>query len=46
MFNNDFVAVAELVHGNCRFDVIGYSEDGQIILIEAKATIEDFRRDT
>lgn len=46
LFNQDFVAVAELVHSNRRFDVIGYSRGGQIIIIEVKASIEDFRRDT
>jgi|GEM_PF-555194 Uncharacterized protein conserved in bacteria len=46
LFNQNFVAVAELVHGNHRFDVIGYSRDDQITIIEVKASIEDFRRDT
>lgn len=46
LFNREFVAVAELVHGNRRFDVAGFSKDGRIIIIEVKASIEDFRRDS
>ena len=46
LFNREFVAVAELVYGNRRFDVIGFSKDGRIIIIEVKASIEDFRRDS
>lgn len=46
LFNQEFVAVAELVHGSHRFDVVGFAKDGRIIIIEVKASIEDFRRDT
>jgi hypothetical protein len=46
LFNREFVAVAELVHCNRRFDVVGFSKDGRIIIIEVKASIEDFRRDS
>lgn len=40
------MAVAELVYGNYRFDAIGFDRNGRITIIEAKASIDDFKRDT
>lgn len=45
LYTNGYVAVTELTKDNYRFDVIGYDEDNCIIIIEAKASTEDFRRD-
>lgn len=45
LFNKEFAAVAELVHEHYRFDAIGFDRNGKIIIIEAKASYEDFSRD-
>lgn len=45
LYNRGFVAVTELEIDGMRFDVVGHSEEGKICIIEAKASIEDFRRD-
>lgn len=45
LYNADNVAVVEVPQDNYRFDVIGYNQSGNITIIEAKASIEDFRTD-
>lgn len=45
LYNRGYVAVTELTIGAYRCDVIGYNEEGRICIIEAKASLEDFRRD-
>lgn len=45
LYKNNLVAAAEITQDHYRFDVIGYGLDGQVIIIEAKASIEDFRAD-
>lgn len=46
LYDRGYVAVTELEVEGHRFDVIGYNERGRICIIEAKASQEDFRRDT
>lgn len=45
LYKNEHVAITEISEGNYRFDVIGYNQDGLVTIIEAKASIEDFRAD-
>lgn len=45
LYNNDYVAAAEVSKDNFRFDVIGYNSLNDLIIIEAKASIGDFRSD-
>lgn len=45
LYNRGYVAVTELTIGEHRCDVIGYNEEGRICIIEAKASIDDYRRD-
>lgn len=45
LYNKELVVTTELAKDNYRFDVIGYDREGQITIIEAKASIEDFRSD-
>jgi hypothetical protein len=45
LFDQGYVATAELVVGARRWDVVGYDQEGRITIIEAKASIQDFKRD-
>lgn len=45
LYNAEQVAITEVAEENYRFDVVGYNQDGQITIIEAKASIADFRSD-
>ena len=46
LYKNEFACITELVFDNMRFDAIGFNNDNRITIIEAKASISDFRRDT
>ena len=46
LYQKGYACVTELTTTNRRFDVIGFDEQQRIIILEAKASIEDFRRDT
>lgn len=45
LYERSNVCATELTQGNYRFDVIGYDKDRIVTIIEAKASIEDFKRD-
>lgn len=45
LYDQDHVATAELTVGTRRWDVVGYGQAGQITIIEAKASVQDYRRD-
>lgn len=45
LYNNEHVSIVELSQDTYRFDVIGYDKNGLLTIIEAKASIEDFRAD-
>ncbi len=45
LYNNEHVSITEISQDTYRFDVIGYNQNGQVTIIEAKASIEDFRAD-
>lgn len=45
LYNDNQVVATEITVNNYRFDVIGYNKDKEITIIEAKASIEDFRND-
>lgn len=45
LYDQGFVATAELVVGTRRWDVAGYDQAGHVVIVEAKASIQDFRRD-
>lgn len=45
LYTNGQVVITEVAKENYRFDVVGYNQDGGITIIEAKASIEDFRGD-
>lgn len=46
LFRNDFVVSSEVLLPNGkRCDVIGYNENGQIVIIEVKASKADFQQD-
>lgn len=46
LFDQGYVTTSELSHKSYRFDVIGFDNTGSITIIEAKASKEDFQRDT
>lgn len=45
LYEQGHVATAELTTGNRRWDVAGFDQAGSVTIIEAKASINDFRRD-
>jgi len=45
LYDQGFVATTELTIGPRRWDVAGYDQDSRITIIEAKASVQDFRRD-
>ena len=45
LYKDGFVAVTEISKDRYRFDVIGYDPNDKVIIIEAKASIMDFKRD-
>lgn len=45
LYQRRYASIAELTNGTMRYDVIGYNFQQRITIIEAKASIEDFRRD-
>ena len=45
LYKDGNVSVTEISKENYRFDVIGYNELDEVIIIEAKASIQDFKRD-
>ena len=46
LHNRGYVATTELtLPGNQRVDVIGYNENGEICILECKASLEDYQRD-
>ena len=45
LFEQGYVCATELSISTYRFDVIGYSKENNITIIEAKASREDFQRD-
>lgn len=45
LYNQGYVATTELtLSGNLRVDVIGYDENGEICILECKASFEDYQR--
>lgn len=44
-FNKGYICATEIAMGKYRFDGVGYLPEGKIVIIEAKASREDFRRD-
>lgn len=46
LYERNNVCCTEFTQGNYRFDVIGYDSNNVVTIIEAKASVEDFRRDT
>lgn len=45
LYDQGDVATAELVVGARRWDVAGYDQSGRITIVEAKASVQDFKRD-
>lgn len=46
LYNREYIVASEVILPNGRrADVIGYNEDGHIIIIEVKASAQDFKRD-
>ncbi|MBY6274483.1 MAG: hypothetical protein CW346_20315 [Bacillaceae bacterium] len=45
LYDQGYVATAELVVGTRRWDVAGYDQAGLVTIVEAKASLQDFRRD-
>lgn len=45
LYERNNVCCTEFTRGNYRFDVIGYDDNNNVTIIEAKASIEDFKRD-
>lgn len=45
LYNNGYAAVTEISKDSYRFDVIWFNENEDIIIIEAKASMSDFRQD-
>lgn len=45
LYRKDGIAVTELSYDSYRFDVISYDREGNITILEAKASIDDFRGD-
>ncbi|MBL4937743.1 MmcB family DNA repair protein [Clostridium sp. YIM B02515] len=45
LYENNNICTSELSVDNYRFDVAGYNQELSITIVEAKASIEDFKRD-
>ncbi|WP_080871775.1 MmcB family DNA repair protein [Oceanobacillus timonensis] len=46
LYQKDYIVSSEVVLPNGkRADVIGYNQDGHIIIVEVKASVEDFQKD-
>ncbi|WP_291573638.1 MmcB family DNA repair protein [Clostridium sp. UBA4548] len=46
LFNQGYICAAEITIDNYRFDIVGYNrENGQVVILEAKASVGDLRID-